>query len=82
MYIAGNEWADRSSRAGAKHSFKSKEVFISWSLQEGYSLLQKVSFEQIEKKYIDDVLPKIHKPNSSMKCCSNAQTHIFAKKIR
>ena len=56
--IFGNEWVDRVAKKGAKNSDKSEKVTISFSIQEGYSTLQKASFDKLYKqvrsgRYID-----------------------------
>ena len=77
--IFGNEWADRTARAGARKADGSVVITIPLSLHEGYSLLQRVSNEFFDKTYKDSILTKLHKPGSSAKCCFNLQLKRFAK---
>ena len=45
--IFGNDWVDRAAKKGAKNSGKSEKVAISFSIQEGYSLLKKALFDKL-----------------------------------
>ena len=81
--IFGNEWVDRAAKRGANNSDKSEKVTISFSVQEGYSLLKKTIFEKSSKQdrfsRSIDLSSKIQNVESRLNLIS--KTNSFSRQI-